>query len=46
MDYFILICRQLFKDFNPKSTQDAIMKDKWIPEAFNKLFETGVGKTI
>ena len=39
--------QQLFKDFNenPKAAQDAIMKDKWIAEAFNKLVAAGVVKT-
>ena len=39
--------QQLFKDFNenPKAAQDAIMKDKWISDAFNKLVAAGVVKT-
>ncbi len=39
--------QQLFKDFNenPKAAQEAIMKDAWIAEAFNKLVAAGVVKT-
>jgi len=39
--------QQLFKDFNenPRKAQDAIMKDKWIADAFNKLVAAGVVKT-
>lgn len=39
--------QQLFKDFqeNPKSAQEAVMKDQWIQQAFNKLVQAGIIKT-
>ena len=39
--------QQLFKDFkeNPKSAQDAIMKDEFIKNAFQKLIAAGIVKT-
>jgi len=39
--------QQLFKDFkeNPKSAQEAVMKDPWIQSSFNKLVNAGIIKT-